>query len=85
MPVDIFSTTEPSIKRLSPATFKLVKAIKTLDRKTWDCVPLGIRDFKIAVLSVEKITKKRQITILSQTKDVINPISFMKGLQFTFK
>ena len=56
------------MKRLSPATFKLVKAIKTLERKTWDYVPLGIRDFKIAVLSVEEITKKRQITILSRNK-----------------
>ena len=68
MLVKIFSTTEPSIKRLSPATFKLVNDIKTLKGKTWDCVPLGIRGFKIVILSVEEITKKIQITILSRNK-----------------
>ena len=83
MPVDIFSTTEPSIKRLSPATFKLVKAIKTLKRKTRDCVTLGIQSLKIVILSVEEITKKRHIAILAGNKGWINPISLMKGLPFT--
>ena len=83
MRVDIFSTAEPSIKRLSPAAFKLVKAMKTLMRKTRDCVTLGIQSLKIVILSVEEITKKRQIAKLAGNKGRINPISLMKGLPFT--